>query len=48
MSYENHYNPRQPRDAEGQWTDAGSAIRAAASDLDIVRGTDDEMGKSYY
>lgn len=29
------YNPNEPRDAEGKWTDAGAAIRAAASDMDL-------------
>jgi len=26
------YDPNEPRDAEGKWTDAGDAIRKAASD----------------
>lgn len=30
--YSYHYDPSQPRNAEGEWTDAGHAIRAAASD----------------
>lgn len=27
------YDPNEPRDAEGKWTDSGDAIRAAASDV---------------
>src|SRR5512134_3448645 len=29
------FDPDQPRDELGRWTDAGSAIRAAASDGDV-------------
>ena len=34
----NHYDPSQPRRADGQWTDGGAAIKKAASD----KGNDDD------
>lgn len=46
------YDPNEPRDAEGKWTDAGDAIRAAASDSqktgvskDVLNTVDESMNE---
>lgn len=40
------YDPNEPRDAEGKWTGAGDAIRAAASDgTHLTEGADFEARK---
>lgn len=46
----NHYDPNQPRNAEGEWTDAGAAIQMAASDKKLLapNGKKSNLNKEDY